>query len=420
MHDHKVRILSVNETHLDSSIPLSSVHIPGYTLYRKDRNLHGGGVCIYVHTRFNSHAQPITSLGIECLFVRLRICTNPQATDLVICSVYRPPSTSVDFWESYSQQLDTATRHTSNIIVLGDLNTDILQPSRTGHYSHLRSLCEEFNLRNVVTVPTRLGKTCLDLALVYKDAPHTNTTVHCLDGISDHDLVIVKFAYVITPPVQTTRKYVRKPSACTVDPVFGDDLKAQLFDFPASSNASAQADQLATCIATVLNNHAPQRVVRPPAFSKPKPHPWLTDRLKYLLQQRTHLHRKVRAHLAEQQLLQKYRAVRREGTLLNKKLKSEYYVKQFRDRRRDPRGQWALLNSLSGRQQVRVVPAASISDLTETFADIVHDPSRPEVLLLPAPAAAEVFTDFLPVSVETVSCCRCPEVAQPSQGNRIG
>ena len=52
---------------------------------------------------------------------------------------------------------------------------------------------------------------------------------------------------------------------------------------------------------------------------------------------------------------------------------------------------------------MRVVPAASISDLTETFADIVHDPSRPEVLLLPATAAAEVFTDFLPVSVETVS-----------------
>ena len=228
--------------------------------------------------------------------------------------------------------------------------------------------------------------------------------MHCLDGISDHDLVIVKFAYDITPPVQTTRKYVRKPSACTVDPdVFGDDLKAQLFDFPASSNASAQVDQLATCIGTVLNNHAPKRVVRPPAFSKPKPHPWLTDRLKYLHQQRIHLHRKVRAHPAEQQLLQKYRAVRREGTLLNKKLKSEYYVKQFRDRRRDPRGQRALLNSLSGRQQVRVVPAASISDLTETFADIVHDPSRPEVLLLPAPAAAEVFTDFLPVSVETVS-----------------
>ena len=120
-------------------------------------------------------------------------------------------------------------------------------------------------------------------------------------------------------------KYVRKPSACTVDPdVFGDDLKAQLFDFPASSNASAQADQLATCIGTVLNNHAPKRVVRPSASSKPKPHPWLTDRLKYLFQQRTHLHRKVRAYPAEQQLLQKYRAVRREGTLLDKKLKSEY------------------------------------------------------------------------------------------------
>ena len=167
LHHHKIHVLSVNETHLNSSIPDSSVHIPGYDLYRKDRDLHGGGVCIYVHSDIHSNRIPITELGVECVSVRLRLCTKPKAIELAVCSIYRPPSATVDFWNLCSQHLDVISRKFSRIIVLGDFNTDVLQQSSNNHhYKHLSNLCEEFHLRNVVTSPTRLAKTCLDLILV--------------------------------------------------------------------------------------------------------------------------------------------------------------------------------------------------------------------------------------------------------------
>ena len=47
-----IDILAINETKLDSSIKDNEVHLPGYDVVRKDREINGrhayGGVCIYV------------------------------------------------------------------------------------------------------------------------------------------------------------------------------------------------------------------------------------------------------------------------------------------------------------------------------------------------------------------------------------
>ena len=42
-------IFLVSETKLDSSFPGSEFTIPGYRLFRKDRNQHGGGLIFYVN-----------------------------------------------------------------------------------------------------------------------------------------------------------------------------------------------------------------------------------------------------------------------------------------------------------------------------------------------------------------------------------
>ena len=44
----KIDILCLSETWMDSTIPDSQIHIPGYTLERKDRNREGGRVLMYV------------------------------------------------------------------------------------------------------------------------------------------------------------------------------------------------------------------------------------------------------------------------------------------------------------------------------------------------------------------------------------
>ena len=44
-HPH---VICVVETWLSSEVSTSEIDIPGYQLYRKDRNRHGGGILMYV------------------------------------------------------------------------------------------------------------------------------------------------------------------------------------------------------------------------------------------------------------------------------------------------------------------------------------------------------------------------------------
>ena len=49
LDEKKPHIMGLNETKLDSSIGDDELSIEGYSLVRKDRNTHGGGVELYVH-----------------------------------------------------------------------------------------------------------------------------------------------------------------------------------------------------------------------------------------------------------------------------------------------------------------------------------------------------------------------------------
>eukprot|EP00117_Sycon_ciliatum_P040795 scpid37281/ scgid3278/ Probable RNA-directed DNA polymerase from transposon X-element; Reverse transcriptase len=361
---------------------------------------------MYVHASLVSSPAPTQCIpGVECIFVRVRIpSSKPKSNELVVCSVYRPPNAKVEFWELFSLQLDNILRQFSNIIVLGDLNTDVLQP-RSGHYKHLRNMCCEFDLRNVVTAPTRHGQTCIDLVLVSTGVQLTQTAVHPVDGISDHDLVITHLTY---PTMSTCPLYtnIRKPSATEIDrDALCRTVDEQLTSFPLATDVNILANSLTAVLTSTYDKLCPVRRICVPSFSKPKPQPWLTPHLRYLLQQRKHLHRKVRSRPSDQQLMQRYRAVRREGTLLNRRLKSEFLMQQFRNMKRDPRGQWCLLNKLSGRATTKSTPAAPLPALTATFAAVVHDPARPGVLQIPAdrdPTAPSTLTDFTLVNTETV------------------
>ena len=43
-----VDILLISETKIDSSFPTAQFNINGFTTYRRDRNINGGGIILYV------------------------------------------------------------------------------------------------------------------------------------------------------------------------------------------------------------------------------------------------------------------------------------------------------------------------------------------------------------------------------------
>ena len=52
LHDNDIDVIGLCETRLDEKVADSDVSIAGYTIFRNDRDMNGGGVAIYVKESF--------------------------------------------------------------------------------------------------------------------------------------------------------------------------------------------------------------------------------------------------------------------------------------------------------------------------------------------------------------------------------
>ncbi len=119
--------MGLSETWLDCTISDSELSIPEYTCHRQDRNRHGGGVAVYIsdwvrHIR----RSDLEHEGIESVWLEIRQRTNKP---LLVCNLYRPPSSSSSYLESIRVMLESALNEGKEVAVLGDLNpTSCVRP----------------------------------------------------------------------------------------------------------------------------------------------------------------------------------------------------------------------------------------------------------------------------------------------------
>ena len=86
----KPHIMCINETKLDDSID------DYYVIVRKDRNIYGGGVALYIHQ--NIQFEPKRELmcdEIESLSVQIK---NGKFKPFIVTSIYRPPGKPVSYF----------------------------------------------------------------------------------------------------------------------------------------------------------------------------------------------------------------------------------------------------------------------------------------------------------------------------------
>ena len=97
--DVKFNILGFTETRLDADLN-NLYQLPGYNLFTKCRDRHGGGVAMYISTDlYSTISDEFCRLEsfIECLSVE---CTISHRRYLFMC-IYRPPRGNVrDFFKN--------------------------------------------------------------------------------------------------------------------------------------------------------------------------------------------------------------------------------------------------------------------------------------------------------------------------------
>ena len=65
---------------------------------------------------------------LEALRILVRQGKDTRAEKFIVSTVYKPPSTGVDFWDYLSAQLDSQPVPKSKRIILGDFNTNAIPP----------------------------------------------------------------------------------------------------------------------------------------------------------------------------------------------------------------------------------------------------------------------------------------------------
>ena len=165
-------IIGVTETWLNDSILNNEILPYDYSIFRKDRNSRGGGALLAIHISIPTKIIP-SPPNLEIIVVEL------IHVKCIVCCVYSPPTVSLTtFTDTLSFLSNLASDH--NVLIIGDFNLPDLNWSTLSGSSVMSNLfCDfvfDYNLSQLVSVPTHIKGNCLDLVL--SNLPETVDSVN--------------------------------------------------------------------------------------------------------------------------------------------------------------------------------------------------------------------------------------------------
>lgn len=242
-----VDILVLIETKIDASFPTNQFCLPGYCKpFRHDRNIHGGGILIYVKEGIpckplEKHATPDDMEGI---FIEL----NFRKSKWLFGGIYSPKQSDNYFFEFLGNTLDKYGQIYDNFLVAGDFNTEETAPV-------LSKFLKDYDAENLVKEKTcfksLINPTCIDLFITNSQRKFQNTTTICT-GLSDfHKMIITStrghLRNINKPKIIKYRDY-----KCFIHNDFKSDLTDALLEYNVPSYEGFEKIFL-----SVLNKHAP-------------------------------------------------------------------------------------------------------------------------------------------------------------------
>ena len=245
----QVDILVITETKLDNSFPTEQLLMDGYhEPYRKDRDIHGGGVLIYVKENILSkeldkHNFPS---DIEGMFIEI----NFRSCKWLLLGSYHPPhqSQTDQYYFNYLERaIDFYTEFYTNFILIGDFNTEDTEPQ-------ISKFLHQYDAKNLVKEPTCFknpdNPSTIDLFLTNKCNSFQNTGT-ISTGLSDFHKMIVtvlKTSYRKPKPREIIYRNYKKFDKESFRKELKETIKVE------SVNNYQEFEK---AFITILNRHAP-------------------------------------------------------------------------------------------------------------------------------------------------------------------
>ena len=177
-------ILGLSESWLDGNIDNSSIALPGFQCYCKDRNRHGGGVVVSASN--SVRRENLENDKVEAIWMKVK---PRRAAGILVCNLYRPPNGDREFCKHLNVMVELAASKGKETILLCDFNCYV---KSSGHgVAELISMATEFNLDQTIQEPTRVTENTEPMIdLLYTSCPEHFSDTGCAPvAMSDHHMI---------------------------------------------------------------------------------------------------------------------------------------------------------------------------------------------------------------------------------------
>ncbi|XP_032440498.1 uncharacterized protein LOC116733782 [Xiphophorus hellerii] len=239
----KLHVVALCETKLDPSVDTSHVYIPGFRMWRRDRNEKGGGVFLYVQDHIEARSRPdLMNPQIEIIWVEMKLLDKP----VLLGCCYRSPKSKPPNLNQIHEMMTRVSGENKDIFLMGDFNIDWFSDSKRKKTADVIS---RLGWSQIVKDATRVeggSVKCIDH--IYTNIPDlcsASTGPRC----SDHNLVTV-----------TVRRYIpqriRRSNICSKKR-FKNDMKRAMEKVCEELDPKKAQDKFTDIFLSVADKYAP-------------------------------------------------------------------------------------------------------------------------------------------------------------------
>ena len=342
---NNIDVLGICETFLHDNIDDDVLQMEGYSLERKDRVTgRGGGVVIYISNRISYKRVFDFESDIESIWLQILL---KNTRPIFLCSVYRPPSSTVNWIDGFSCQLDKVTTLDNEVYIMGDLNIDFNTENHSPDNKYWLNTIELHDLTQLIDVPTRV--TCHSSTIIdhiYTTNPELISNIFVPNvALSDHfPICFSRHVDKISKRSEHTTIRYRSFKSFN-DDLFLNDLETNINNFYISpidcnSNFKFWNDILLSSI----NRHAPIKAKR---VKKPTQPAWYNEEIKICQNNRNYYHKK--------RDWSNFKYWRNKTKSVIRKSKKNFY-KQSIENNKDNSYLWRHINDINGKTKSNTLP----------------------------------------------------------------
>ena len=348
--------------------------------FRCDRETIAGGVAIYVKesvTCKRRHDLEINNL--ECIWVEIK--TNGHT--LLVAGMYRPPNANQNYWTLISESVDRAKNtNISDIIIVGDLNNDLLTPSKC---KHLKDLMTNYGLTQLINEPTNFteqSSSLIDIIMTSK----VNTIIASevcdpfLPSLVRYHCPVAVILSFLKFKAQNYKRRIWKYDEADYNKYRQTLIDADLHTLV--TNSQEDVNTIAQRINSVIISAAEQSIPNKTVTLRPADQPWMHNEIRKLIRQRKRIHKQAKQ--TDNEL--KWRKFRRIRNKIVQKIRSAKLIHEhktamrLKDKTTDIKTWWKLSKEI-----------LNINDKTDIIPNIEYNGKMHETNIGKAEALNSFF-----------------------------